>query len=80
MPFRHRVLAGVIEHQGTFEGGHYVAFVSNGGRWYRMNDSVVQQVEPAVVFQTQAFMLFYRALHGGETAGGGGRSTVTRLP
>ena len=53
------VAAGVIEHQGTFEGGHYVAFVRNGGQWYRMNDSVVQKVEAELVLQAQAFMLFY---------------------
>eukprot|EP00966_Prymnesium_polylepis_P146124 3375012-Prymnesium_polylepis.1 len=35
-------LYGVVEHQGTFAGGHYVAYVRNGGCWYRMNDSIVE--------------------------------------
>ena len=49
---------------GTFEGGHYVAFVRHHDRWYRANDSVVKEVDEAVVLRAQAFMLFY------ECAGG----------
>ena len=52
-------LYGVVEHIGTFEGGHYVAFVRLGSQWYRMNDSVVKQVEEAEVLRAQAFLLFY---------------------
>ena len=55
-------LYGVVEHQGTFEGGHYVAFVRLGGSWYQMNDSVVIQVEEEAVFKAQAFLLFYERM------------------
>ena len=55
-------LYGVVEHQGTFEGGHYVAFVRLGGSWYQMNDSVVTRVEEADVFKAQAFLLFYERM------------------
>ena len=50
----------MVEHQGTFVGGHYVAFVKIGGAWYRMNDSVVTQVSEATVLEAKAFMLFYQ--------------------
>jgi hypothetical protein len=52
-------LYGVVEHQGSYEGGHYVAFVRLGGEWYRMSDSLVRKVEEAEVYRAQAFMLFY---------------------
>ncbi len=58
-------LYGVVEHQGTFEGGHYVAFVRLGGAWYRMNDSVVKRVDEADVFKAQAFLLFYERTEDG---------------
>jgi ubiquitin C-terminal hydrolase len=56
----HLSLYAVVEHQGTFVGGHYVAFVKIGGAWYRMNDSVVTQVSEATVLEAKAFMLFYQ--------------------
>ena len=56
----HLSLYAVVEHQGTFVGGHYVAFVKNGGAWYRMNDSVVTHVSEATVLEAKAFMLFYQ--------------------
>ena len=49
----------VIEHQGDFDGGHYVAFVRLGGEWFRMSDSNVRRVDEQEVFKVQAFMLFY---------------------
>ena len=54
---------GVVEHQGSFEGGgHYIAFVRLGRSWYCMNDSVVTQVDQETVLKAQAFMLFYERL------------------
>jgi ubiquitin C-terminal hydrolase len=55
-------LYGVIEHQGNFDGGHYVAFVRLGGVWYRFNDSVVTKVEEADILKVKAFLLFYERL------------------
>ena len=52
-------LYGVVEHVGTFSGGHYIAYVKLEGRWYRMSDSVVREVSEAEVLGKQAFMLFY---------------------
>ena len=52
-------LYGVVEHEGTFSGGHYIAYVRLEGRWYRMSDSFVSEVTEAEVLKKQAFMLFY---------------------
>ena len=54
-------LYGVVEHQGSFSGGHYVAFVRLGNEWYRMSDSTVTQVPEADALGAQAFLLFYEA-------------------
>ena len=35
-------LYGVVEHQGSFEGGHYMCFARLGGGWYKFNDSKVR--------------------------------------
>jgi len=53
-------LYGVVQHEGSFEGGHYVAFVKLGDEWFKMNDSVVICVDEEQVLHAEAFMLFYR--------------------
>ena len=52
-------LYGLIEHRGSFNGGHYVAFVRLAQQWFRMSDSTVSEVKEAEVLAKQAFMLFY---------------------
>ena len=54
-------LYGVIEHEGSFDGGHYISYVrlQGGSQWYRMSDSIVKEVAEEVVLSKQAFMLFY---------------------
>jgi ubiquitin carboxyl-terminal hydrolase 16/45 len=54
-------LYGVVEHQGSFKGGHYVAFVkaSPSGVWHRMSDSTVSRVDEETALKAQAFLLFY---------------------
>ena len=52
-------LYGVVEHEGTFASGHYLAYVRLDGRWYRMSDSFVSEVSEDEVLRKQAFMLFY---------------------
>ena len=51
------------EHQGSFKGGHYVAFVrSHSGQWHRMSDSSVMRVDEATALGAQAFLLFYERM------------------
>ena len=59
-------LYALIEHQGTFSSGHYVALVRLSGGWYRMSDSQVTRIDEAAVLATQAFMLFYERVEAEE--------------
>ncbi len=52
-------LYALVEHQGSFSGGHYIAYVRLGEVWYRMSDSRVTEVSEAEVLGVRAFMLFY---------------------
>ena len=52
----------MVEHQGTFEGGHYVAYVNITGAWYRMSYSVITHVSEGAVLEARAFMLFYEMI------------------
>ena len=60
-------LYAVVEHQGTFEGGHYVAYANITGAWYRMSDSVITHVSEATVLEARAFMLFYEMVTSQES-------------
>nr|XP_053630096.1 ubiquitin carboxyl-terminal hydrolase 8-like isoform X3 [Cherax quadricarinatus] len=56
-------LYGVCTHAGSMTGGHYTAYCKNWDffRWYRFNDSEVQEVEEKqVMSQHYAHILFYR--------------------
>lgn len=52
-------LAGLVVHAGHVSGGHYVAYVRHGGRWYRCDDAWVGEVAEAEVRAQQAYLLFY---------------------
>ena len=53
-------LFAVVCHRGTFQGGHYVAYVrASDGNWYLCDDAYVQRVSEEVVRTSQAYMLFY---------------------
>jgi ubiquitin C-terminal hydrolase len=67
-------LYALIEHEGSFEGGHYVAYVrlgassspprdgKEGGSWYRMSDSAISCVDEQAVLGKQPFLLFYERM------------------
>ncbi|KAK3280653.1 ubiquitin-specific protease ubp2 [Cymbomonas tetramitiformis] len=52
-------LAAVVEHSGQLEGGHYVAYVQSGGRWYLCNDQWVTRVHESTVRNCEAYLLYY---------------------
>lgn len=55
-------LVGVVEHRGSFMGGHYVAYVRSSaepGRWHYFSDTHVREATEATVLAAQAFLLFY---------------------
>ncbi|KAJ8755346.1 hypothetical protein K2173_019144 [Erythroxylum novogranatense] len=66
-------LVGVVEHQGTMRGGHYVAYVRGGGGrgkgkaeketggyvWYHASDAYVREASLEEVLGCEAYILFY---------------------
>ena len=55
-------LTGIVCHHGTAGGGHYTAYALNpeNQEWYEFDDSYVTKVEPSVVMNAEAYVLFYR--------------------
>jgi len=54
-------LFGVSHHSGSLFGGHYICEVQNvtTGKWYRCNDSHVNQISAPDTNSTSAYVLFY---------------------
>ncbi|KAL7145216.1 hypothetical protein ABFS83_07G066000 [Erythranthe nasuta] len=61
-------LVGVVEHQGTMRGGHYVAYVrglkDNNGDcvWYHTSDSFIGEVSFEDVLRSEGYILFYEEI------------------
>ncbi|EOA26334.1 hypothetical protein CARUB_v10025692mg [Capsella rubella] len=69
-------LAGLVEHQGTMRGGHYVAYIRGGDKtrresdieepnssiWYHASDSWVRRVSFEEVLRSEAYILFYERI------------------
>lgn len=54
-------LLGIVNHRGSFNGGHYVAYCRNlqTGRWLEFDDSRVREISEAELMTKQAYLLFY---------------------
>ena len=52
-------LFAIVEHIGTMDSGHYVAFVLCRGNWFRCDDAFVGAVEKSEVKLSKGYMLFY---------------------
>lgn len=48
----------VIEHLGSFHGGHYAMFGKQCGTWYEYDDSSVMEVAPDRVVSANSYILF----------------------
>ena len=64
---RYRLYA-VVEHSGSFNGGHYTAYVRDGdldpddenhSEWNHFSDTHVSRATEEQVLGAQAFLLFY---------------------
>jgi len=55
-------LYGVVNHYGSYMGGHYTAYCKNvNEKWYEYNDSSVHQIQdPSSVITDAAYVLFYK--------------------
>lgn len=55
------MLYAVSNHYGSMGGGHYTAFVHQGGdRWYDFDDSYVNPISLEKIKSSAAYVLFYR--------------------
>ena len=54
-------LYGVVNHSGSLEGGHYIAYSRNAASsdWYRYDDSDVTIASSSDVVTPNAYVLFY---------------------
>ncbi|XP_062192297.1 ubiquitin carboxyl-terminal hydrolase 2-like [Phragmites australis] len=69
-------LVGVVEHVGTLDCGHYVAYVrasrirshqqlsSGSSSWFRASDLNIKEVSLEEVLKCEAFLLFYERMEG----------------
>jgi hypothetical protein len=61
-------LSSIVAHGGTGDSGHYAMYAKIGGRWYKFNDSGVQEVSNSEIKylyggkagEANAYMLFYK--------------------
>lgn len=56
-------LYGVVNHYGTMEGGHYIAYCKNAHseKWYKYDDHDVTEMNAYNVQSQAAYILFYTA-------------------
>ncbi len=54
-------LIGIVNHRGSFNGGHYVAYCRNlnSGSWLEFDDSRVREISEQQLMNVQAYLLFY---------------------
>ena len=55
------ILKGVVKQSGGINGGHYVSYVKNGGKWYHFNDSHVSVIDEdsVLAYAKQSYILLY---------------------
>lgn len=57
-------LYGVVNHTGSLDGGHYIAFSRNKDLnigWHRYDDQDVSPVSASDVITQNAYVLFYKS-------------------
>lgn len=53
-------LKSVIQHHGTYHGGHYTCYVKYGTSWYFCDDQSVSKASRSDVLAAQAYVLVYQ--------------------
>ena len=55
-------LRGLIVHEGSsIAGGHYVAYISMNGVWYKADDSEITRVTRQIVSSLEVYILVYQS-------------------
>lgn len=57
--WRNKKLYSVVVHGGNVRGGHYVAYVRRGPRWYHISDSHVSPVDNITDQLRTGYLMFY---------------------
>ena len=53
-------LYGVVNHYGSFSGGHYTSIIrNNDNKWFYLDDSRVYEIKQDRVVHSNAYILFY---------------------
>ena len=52
-------LYGVVNHYGSFSGGHYTSIIRNDNKWFYLDDSRVYEIKQDRVVHSNAYILFY---------------------
>lgn len=52
-------LSSMIAHFGNMEGGHYVIYCKEGGKWLQFDDHEVTYIDEHTVLHTNPYMMFY---------------------
>ena len=55
-------LFAVSNHDGSLEGGHYIAYCKNyyENKWYNFNDAYVSEIDENNIITNSAYVLFYK--------------------
>lgn len=53
-------LVGVVNHQGSVNFGHYVAFAKRGQNWIEFNDSTTSRFNTQEFDDIEGYLLFYQ--------------------
>lgn len=52
-------LSSMIVHFGNMEGGHYVIYCKEGGKWLKFDDHEVSHISEELILRMNPYMMFY---------------------
>ena len=59
---QYRIISIVVHTGASIEGGHYIAYVCAGAKWFKMNDDIVSAVSWSTVREQKAYLLFFEQI------------------
>jgi ubiquitin C-terminal hydrolase len=55
-------LFGIVNHEGSINGGHYYSYVLRDKTWFSLNDEIVKSISLDSVIHESNYCLFYRKI------------------